>query len=282
MHSRRGAGDSHAQFVRVDSVDDPRLSDFRNLRNRPTGRVRDETCFVVEGQLISARLIASGFRVRSLVIEEGRDPTAIGTIAPQTPVFVLSREQIRKLAGFDFHRGFLASACRKPLGSIGDFQPDRISLALIQTTDMENLGSMLRSAAAFGIRQVLIDEQSVDPYSRRAMRVSMGAALGMRFLSLKDPAGDLRSLAARGVVSLAATLAPDSIPIAEVALSEVPVVIAVGNEANGLPGEVQDAATKRVTIPMASVSEDGSLVDSLNVSVAAAILMHEVRGRVRN
>lgn len=262
--------------ITVDSVDDPRLTVFRNLRNHPAGRVVDQSNFIVEGRVIIGRLITSNFRVRSVVMDEGRDLSVIGSVDPETDVFVLSRDQIRQLAGFDFHRGFLACAERKPMGGIDDFRLDRVSLALIQTTDMENLGSMLRSAAAFGINQVLMDTKSVDPFSRRAMRVSMGAALGMRYLALTDVARDLRTLGDRGIVSLAATLAPDSVPISEVVRGGEPVVIVMGNEAKGLSMEVQLAATRRVTIPMGFSQHDDSMVDSLNVSVAAAILMHNV------
>ena len=264
------------QTIPIDSVDDHRLSDFRDLKRRPTGRVLNSTHFVVEGQLITGRLIASDFDVRSVVVEQGRDLDALGEVAAGTPVYAVSRDQMRQLAGFDFHRGFLASAARKPLGGIDDFRPDPVSLALVHTTDMENLGSMVRSAAALGIRQILIDHRSVDPFSRRAMRVSMGAVLGMRWLVMNDPAGDLRSLADRGVVSLASTLAADSISIGEVSGDAQPTVLVMGNEAEGLPEEVQRAASERVTIPMPTAPACGPLVDSLNVSVAAAILLYEL------
>ncbi|QDV86788.1 RNA methyltransferase [Stieleria sp.] len=264
------------QPIPIDSADDPRLSDFRDLKRRPTGRVLNATHFVVEGQLITGRLIASDFGVRSVVVEQGRDLGALGEVAVGTPVYAVSRDQMRQLAGFDFHRGFLASASRKPLGGIDDFRPDPVSLALVHTTDMENLGSMVRSAAALGIRQILIDHRSVDPFSRRAMRVSMGAVLGMRWLVMSDPARDLRSLADQGVVSLASTLAADSIAIGEVSIDAQPTVLVMGNEAQGLPEEVQRAASERVTIPMPTAPGCGPLVDSLNVSVAAAILLYEL------
>ena len=262
------------------TLDDARLADFLELRNPPSSRARNEECFVVEGQLVVSRLLASDFDVRSLIIQEGRPIATIGAVAPGTPVYRLSREQIREVTGFDFHRGFLASAARKPIAELDAFQPDPISLAVVQATDMENLGGMLRSAAAFGIRQVLIDRQSVDPYSRRTMRVSMGAALGMRFLSLDNPAKDLRQLASRGVVSLAATPAQDSTEIRDLETGDHPVVIVMGNEAQGLPTDVLEAATERVAIAMANTSTCGQFVDSLNVSVAAAILMHELSKRV--
>jgi tRNA G18 (ribose-2'-O)-methylase SpoU len=274
-----GVGSDRRDLQRVESVDDPRLADFRELRNPPSGRVKNEECFVVEGQLVVGRLLASDFCVRSLIIQEGRQISTIGAVDPGTHVYRLSRDQICELTGYDFHRGFLASAARKPIGRLDEFQSDPISLAVVQGTDMQNLGGMLRSAAAFGIRQVLIDRQSVDPYARRTMRVSMGAALGMRFLSLENPAGNLLQLASRGVISLAATPAQDSIKICDVKTGDQPVVIVMGNEAQGLPRDVQEAATERVAIAMATAQSRGQFVDSLNVSVAAAILMHELSKR---
>ncbi|QEF97047.1 tRNA (guanosine(18)-2'-O)-methyltransferase [Stieleria maiorica] len=268
------------ECVTIDSIDDPRLADFRNLRRRPTGRVFDSSHFVVEGQLITQRLIASDYPLRSVVVEDGRDLSVLGGLGGRMPVYVLSRDQMRQLSGFDFHRGFLASADRQPPGAISDFHDDPVSLALVQTTDMENLGSMVRTAAALGIRQVLIDPRSVDPFSRRAMRVSMGAVLGMRWLAMNQPADDLRTLASRGVVSLASTLASDAVSIDQVARNADPMVLVMGNEAQGLPTEVQQAATRRVTIPMATASGCGQLVDSLNVSVAAAILLYELTRQV--
>ncbi|MCA9139430.1 MAG: RNA methyltransferase [Planctomycetales bacterium] len=272
--------------IRIDGQNDPRLSDFKDLRRRPSGRVLDHEFFVVEGQLIVSRAISSDFHIRSVVVEEGRDLNVIRHVDPQTDVFVLTHDQIRGLAGYDFHRGFLASVTRKPFGGLSDFQPDPVSLALVQTTDMENMGSMIRTAAAFGIRQILLDSRSVDPYSRRAMRVSMGAAFGMRFLKLSVPSCDLRKLDNLGVVSFAATLAEDSITIDQLSTqlaaqhaSRPPCVLVMGNEADGLPAEVQASSTFRVNIPMDQTAMGGTLVDSLNVSVAAAILMHELTRR---
>lgn len=273
--------------IAVESVDDPRLADFRDLRNRPAGRASDDTHFIVEGRVITQRLISSDYHIRSVVVQRGRDLTAMAGLEPEVPVYEVSGALIRELAGFDFHRGFLASATRKPYGSLTDFRPDRVSLALVHTNDMENLGSIMRSAAAFGIRQMLLDAKSVDPFSRRAMRVSMGAALAMRFLAMDDPPQDLRDLGGRGVTSLAATLADDSISITELpsvvdlSFGGPPVVLLMGNEAAGLPVEVQRAATHRVTIPMRRGIQSGDLVDSLNVSVATAILIHELTRQSR-
>jgi tRNA G18 (ribose-2'-O)-methylase SpoU len=194
-------------------------------------------------------------------------------------LYAVSRETIRSVAGFNFHRGFLASASRLPFASITSFRRDRLSLGLVDVGDTQNLGSMLRSAAAFGVRQVLLDRRTADPYCRRSVRVSMGASLAMDYRLMDEPAEALRDLAAVGVRTLAATLAADAVPVERLAIDERPLVLLLGNEGNGLPLAVQRAATDRVIIPMGGKPAAGGMVDSLNVSVAAAILMFQLSRR---
>ena len=262
-------------LVRVSSLEDPRLAPFREL-SRPTGRVADENVFVTEGQTIVRRLVESDHEVLTIVVEEGRDLASLGAIDPATTVFVMDEDQIRRLAGFNFHRGFLACAVRPRLASVGEIEVEGLSLAALDVQDMENLGSMIRSAAAFGVRRLLIDDRTADPFSRRVIRVSMGAALGLTYARITDARADLRELERRGVVTLAATPSVDSTPIDQIRLGNRPAVLMVGNEARGLPAGVQRLATHRVHLPMRRETMP-ALVDSLNVSVAAAILLHELR-----
>lgn len=261
---------------RIGSLDDPRLAVFRNLQKRPTARCNDQERFVVEGKLIVQRLIASDYQVDTVIVQEGRPVDVLGAIPDDVNLVQLTREQIREVAGFDFHRGYLASAIRPVIPGIENFRNDSVSLAAIEVTDMENLGSMLRSASAFGIRQILVDDATADIFSRRVLRVSMGAALRMRFIRLKSPANEFRELAQLGIHSWAATLGQDSVAIRSKTAPQEPLVIIVGNEANGLPPDVQRSASARVKIPMPG--RETSAVDSLNVAVAASILMHEVCG----
>lgn len=267
------------QPITIDSVDDPRLSDYRDLKGRPSGRGESSDHFIVEGPLAIKRLLTTGIPVRSILIELGRPAESLGPPRADVPLFAVSDEIIRGVAGFDFHRGFLASASRQPFSSVEAFRGDRLSLGLVNVSDMQNLGSMLRSASAFGIRQVLLDHRTVDPYSRRSVRVSMGASLGMDYRLLDDPGGQLGTLAQSGIRTLAATLAADAVPVDRLQLDDRPTVLLLGNEGNGLPADVQLAATDRIIIPMGGKHSRDAMVDSLNVSVAAAILMFQLAER---
>lgn len=263
--------------ITIESPSDPRLADYRNLRQRSGARAEDDTYFTCEGKLIVRRLLSSDFDVRSIVVEKGRDlelPEL--TNRPEAPVYELTRDQIESVAGFHFHRGYLASAERKRTPGIEDFVTDPVSVALLNVYDMENMGSLIRSAAAFGIRQVLVDSRSVDPFARRVLRVSMGAVFGMRFVKFDDPQRCLDRIGESGAITLATTLNEGAEPIGRFSGSDAPMVLILGNEADGIPERVQQAADHRVTIEMKANATSRDLVDSLNVSVAGAICMHEL------
>ncbi len=135
--------------------------------------------------------------------------------------------------------------------------------------DVENLGSLMRTSAALGIRDIVLNQQTADPFCRRALRVSMGAALKLRFYDWQDAVGWLHQQRAHWQ-TIATTLAPDSVDISQVPTTGLPRLIVMGNEGDGLPFEIQNACTVRAKIPMAQG------IDSLNVSVAGAIVIYEL------
>jgi tRNA G18 (ribose-2'-O)-methylase SpoU len=152
---------------------------------------------------------------------------------------------------------------------------ERIALGAITVNDLENLGSLIRTAAAFGIGTLVMNPQTVDPLCRRVLRVSMGTALRMRFIDLADPRAWLEENERRGAwFTIATTLDGDSIPLSQVAnhpeFHRRPKLLLMGNEGDGLPDEVRRACTVGAKIPMAPG------VDSLNVAVAGAIAIYEL------
>ncbi|MEM0924560.1 MAG: RNA methyltransferase [Planctomycetota bacterium] len=250
------------------------LEDYRSIGPRPSAK-RDarEEFFIVEGPRIIRRLIACGYSVRSIVVQRGKPRDPLGEVPNSIPFIEQTRDEIGELVGFDFHRGYLASAHRKPLKSVMDLEPDPLMLGLVGVTDMENMGSLIRSAAAFGVRQVVLDRASVDPLGRRVCRVSMGASLAMSYGLMDSPVDTLIQLHERGIDSLAATPHGDASLVENVSSLTKPSLLLLGNESDGLPQPVLQTASKQVRIPMPGRASH-EIVDSLNVAVAGAILMH--------
>lgn len=257
-------------LIRLESAADSRLDVYRNLKasnlTRWSGR------FVVEGRRLVERLLQSDFSVESVVLIEKLVEEFRPLLPPGCPALVLSGPEVRRLIGYDFHLGALACARRKPNAKLEQVVPagaERLTFIVCpDVNDPENLGTILRVGAAFGVDAVMLGRGCADPFSRRVLRVSMGAVLRLPVIESDDLRADVRLLAERWHVQLtAAVLDEDAEPL-EAAARPPRLGLVFGNEAQGLRREWVQMCDRRVTIPM----ELGT--DSLNVGVAAAVCLY--------
>ncbi len=288
------------RVVPLSDPNDPQLAAYTDLRRSRSGSsnaIREAT-FIAEGRWVVNRLIQSDYEIESLLVQQGSEDHFDDLVSPQTPVFTMSAESIRNVVGFDFHRGVMACGRRREIPSITSLignqsipdAPDgpmatndaprrrstlmgRLSLGLLGVCEQENLGSILRSAAAFGVENILLGHGTIDPFSRRVIRVSMGTVFKHRFFGMSDPINELSALQQQGIRTIASTLSTDSQPITEFRRDDRSMILLIGNEATGIDPSIQAAVTDRVKIP---ISAD---VDSLNAAVATAILVHRLRSQ---
>lgn len=229
---------------------------------------------MVESRLLVERLLKSDHEIESLVVGDSQVDSMPGEIPDAVKILVVPNKLISNLIGFDFHRGFLGCGKRKPSLNYqsriqSGFKNNWTGVLLIGLQDPENLGLIARTCAAMGILDVFIGPGCVDPYARRVLRVSMGGMLNLNKYSVSAIEKALNDFSESGVHTIATTLADDSIRI-EAFRRDQPTLIVLGNEAEGLPKSVQQACKTRLRIDM---SPD---TDSLNVSVAAGIVLHYV------
>jgi tRNA G18 (ribose-2'-O)-methylase SpoU len=231
--------------------------------------------FIAESKPLVQRLVASGMTIESFLVDEKYLDEALGWLPPGIDLFVVPGELVSELIGFAFHRGYLACGIRpKPLKLDAlscpiELHASWMGVLLVGLQDPENMGSILRTCAALGISDVLIGPGCVDPFARRVLRVSMGNAFKLRFIDATDPIVAMSQLRALGVESISACLSSTSEELSQFRTSAASLVV-FGNEAHGLPEQVQKAACRSVRIDM----ELGT--DSLNVSVAAGIILHNL------
>lgn len=255
----------------IDDFDDQRLLPFKGMRT--CNWTAGSGWFIAEGAKLVERLMRSSYGVHSLLISDKYLDQWRERIPPELSAVVISESRVAELLGFNFHRGVIACGLRRPplilRENLAEPLPKSATLVAMQgVQDPENLGGILRSCAALGIEHILLGPWCADPLSRRVLRVSMGTVLKLNLYSARDLVSDLAWLKSEhGVQSIATTLAEDSVCL-EQTERDSPVCILMGNEAHGLPIELQQAADRRVKIDMRLGT------DSLNVSVAAGIVMH--------
>ena len=145
--------------------------------------------------------------------------------------------------------------------------PDEVYLALEDVQDPGNLGTILRTAEAFGVGGILLSKGCCDLYNPKVLRASMGGVFRLPLTVCEDFVGTLCELGTTLPV-LASVVDGDALPVT--AAPKNGAVAVIGNEGNGMSAAAIAACTHRVTIPMAGRAE------SLNASMAAGILLWEL------
>jgi tRNA G18 (ribose-2'-O)-methylase SpoU len=229
--------------------------------------------FIAESQPLVKRLLASDYEVESVLVDQEYAEESRVWIPEDVVTYIVPHQLVDELLGFNFHRGFLGCGIRKPLRQARDVlredvrEANWISVLAVGIQDPENLGVIIRTCAGLGIRTIILGPGTADPLSRRVLRVSMGAALKVDLVDSPNITEFLDIAKQQQVHTIATSLQMPSTEITEVTRSG-PSVVLFGNEAYGLPDAIQSAADQRINIRM------DLNTDSLNVSVAAGIVLH--------
>ncbi|MFP7366557.1 RNA methyltransferase [Corynebacterium callunae] len=263
---------------------DPRLDDFRDLNHSdsrpdlPGGK----GLVVAEGPLVVGRLLESRFPVRAIVGFKNKLDSFFATFQAENsgvdlsgiPVYEVTRETLATVAGFDMHRGLLATADRVAEDSLATvLEGARTVVVLEGVGDHENIGSMFRNAAGMGVDAILFGNGCADPLYRRVVRVSMGHVLRLPFAHLEGSyttwQRSLEELSQAGFHLVSLTPDPAAEHLEDALAGREKVALLVGAEGPGLTEHAMRATDVRARIPMAPGT------DSLNLATSAAIAFYE-------
>ncbi|KQU78943.1 RNA methyltransferase [Mesorhizobium sp. Root102] len=257
--------------IRIDDPQDPRVAAYLDIRERDlAGR---QGRFVAEGKVVLDLLLSAGrFAAESVLVLENRLAGLEDILrkAPAgLPVYVATSAVMDAIAGFHMHRGILAMGRKgapQSAEALLDALPARaLVVVLVGIANHDNVGSIFRNAAAFGADAILLDATCCDPLYRKAIRVSVGAALKIPFASFTDTAGFTTMLTRRGFEQFA--LSPRGRTVIRDAQRSERLALYLGTEGEGLPDSL---LTSLHTVRIA-MSEG---FDSLNVAAASAIALH--------
>lgn len=232
----------------------------------------DDDRLLLDGWHLAAEALSAGLAMAWLALDAGR-PAVDASLAQRAAaagarVVEVSRPVLEAMSPVRSVSGVVA-VCERPAVDprtlLAPAPP--LVLAGLGIQDPGNVGALIRSADAGGATGLLLDGRSADPWGWKALRASMGSVFR---LPVYRDAGALEQLRLwqRDGVRIAATDAREGVPMADAGLRG-PLAIVMGGEGAGLPADVLRFADLRVRVPMRP------RVESLNVAVAAALLIYE-------
>ncbi len=254
--------------VAITDASDPRLADYVGLRDpQHRRRLEGDEFFIAEGINVIERLIASAYELRSVLVTTqryARMEPMLSTLP--CAIYIANRDVLAQVAGFDLHRGAVASAERGAQPVLDDVLRASQTIAVLEgLNDPENLGAIARSARALGVDALLLDPTCADPFYRRTVRVSMGEILFLPVVRSSDWSTDLLRVEQAGFRMLALTPSPLANSVHDIRRTPGErLAVMLGAEGPGLSAKTL-ARSERVRIPLRADA------DSLNVGHAAAV-----------
>jgi tRNA G18 (ribose-2'-O)-methylase SpoU len=266
-----------ATLIELDDPDDPRLTDYRDLRDVELRKhlEAEQGLFIAEGEKVVRRAVEAGFGPRSFLMARRWLDGLADVLAPtDAPCYVVDERLAEQVTGFHVHRGALASLHRRPLPAVGEVLAGaRTVVVLEDVVDHTNVGAVFRSAAALGADAVLLSPRCADPLYRRSVKVAMGAVFSVPYARIEQWYDAVPALSTTGFTTVALCLADDAVPVEEAMAGRDRVALLMGTEGQGLSARWSGTADVRAVIPM----EGG--IDSLNVAAATAVACYVARGR---
>jgi len=265
---------AQSRLIRVEDPSDPRIAEFTAMRDRDLAGRGDR--FIAEGKVVLQALLDAEADTRRFVLEkalilENRVDglgELLDRIDPGCPVYVAGREVLDAAVGFAMHRGILAVGRHVPSASFEDFLsrlPERALLvAACGISNHDNIGGIFRNAGVFGADGVVLDDACCDPLYRKAIRVSVGAALRVPFCRAGSIEQLVTTLSAHGFE--VAGLSPRGAGALSGYQPGKRLALLAGTEGEGLPADII-ARIKTLRI------EQAPGMDSLNVATASGIAL---------
>lgn len=238
---------------------------------------REKDAFLASGVRVIGEAIKADWPIRYLVVSRS-DLTSTGEEFLRSvdglEMFEMAAKDMKRFDNSRSSQGIIAVLSKPPESDSSDDVRSKLILALDSIADPSNLGAILRSAHAFGFRDVILSSGSVELYSPKVVRSSAGSIFHLHiqpdieltdFLTeLKDSDYAIVGTSSQGDVS------------GEAPAGNGPVCLVIGNEARGISAGVMALCDKMMRIPI------GDDCESLSAPVAAGIAMYEISRTVHS
>ena len=258
-----------SRLRRVSSRQNALVKDLRKALSQ--GEPTTEGYLAVEGVRMIEEAIRSSLRFQAIFFSEagsGQATRLLPQIGSQVEVLLLPDEVFVSAVSTESPQGVAALVKLRPhkFEELLESASDSLLVVVGGIQDPGNLGTIIRSAEAFGARAVLLGEKTVSHFNPKAVRGSAGSIFREPLLRVKL-AESITALKQQGMRVLA-TSSHKGKPLQEVDFTGAAMIV-VGNEGAGVPAEILSMANELVTIP------HSPRVESLNAGIAASILLYE-------
>jgi RNA methyltransferase, TrmH family len=257
-----------SRLRRVNSRQNTRVKELRRAYAEAAPNEQGEVA--VEGMHLVEEAIRSGLRLSTVFISESARERAhklLPQLSAHTEALLLPDDVFASAAPSESPQGIAAMVRPKSFALDDLFSP--APALLVVTTGLQdpgNLGTIARSAEAFGVTGLLLGERTVSPWNWKAVRASAGSMFRVPTLKI-ELARALEKIKSRGLRVLA-TSSHKGTPIADVDL-RAPAALLIGNEGAGIAKDVLAQVDEVIAIPQSP------RVESLNAGVAASIVLYE-------
>ncbi|PHR56728.1 MAG: rRNA methyltransferase [Arcobacter sp.] len=254
-------------YIPVSNLDIPSLQIYQQLRDKA---FTQDNSFIADSPKVINKLLESDIEIKSILATKEYYDEFHELIASKniSSLFLADKELMQQIVGHKVHHNAMMHGIRPKQTPLDKLDKHIIMVDEISST--ENIGSIARSAAAIGVHSYLLPSQGPHPYSRRALRVSMGHISMLKTHLYDDIFSTLKELMANGYTIFAAEVTKDSISLSKIKVPEKWVLL-MGHEGKGISKEILDICDKVVEIEMV----EG--IKSFNVSVAASIMMYQFK-----
>lgn len=254
-------GEHRHKVKRIDSAKNQKVKDWKKLHTKKE-RLKTNT-FLIEGEHLAEEALKSKGTVKEILVN---DESAIpADLDMSIPCYVLSEDAFSAVTETETPQR-IAAVCHMP-----DKQPDQLKRLLLidAVQDPGNLGTMIRTADAAGIDAVVLGEGTADAYNGKTLRSAQGSHFHIPIL--KRPLDEFTAELKSQGVAIYGTALENGAAYQSVKPEESFALI-VGNEGAGVDAGLLQKTDLNLYVPLYGQAE------SLNVAVAAAILVYHLRG----
>lgn len=255
---------------KITSPSNPMIKEICLLQQK--GERYQKQQFLIEGEKLFFEAVRSKVLLSKVLCEEKYAYIAQNELYeyPDVQVYIVTPELLIKISDQKQPQGIIAIGVMPNEQNYQNNSDTSLSLVLESISDPGNMGTIIRTGEAFGVKNVYISNDSVDVYSPKVIRATMGSIFRLQITHFSDINSTINELQSQNIKVFTTALSQNAKDITEVLFTH-PCAVVIGNESRGASNTAIECSDESIIIPMSGENE------SLNAAVAAGIVLWNAR-----